>query len=93
MTVPTVLVTVKMAAKLFVLKLPLVPAVRWSALVLPLPIVHVTRMLVATRVIDVMPKNEALLVGSVPARNSCRFVNPSPSASAGPSAGWNGSKP
>src|SRR5438552_3195670 len=71
--VPTVLGTVKLAAKSLV-KLPAAPAVRSSALVLLMPVCHVTRMFVLTGVMAVMPKKEALLVGSVLARNSGRFV-------------------
>src|SRR6266446_6420780 len=54
-----------MAAKLLVAKLPPTPAERSSALVLPGPVIHVTRILVLTRVMEVIPKKEALLVGSV----------------------------
>ena len=58
MVLPTVLVTVKMAAKVLVK-----PVARSSALVLPMPVIHVIRMVVLSRAIEVMPKNEALLVG------------------------------
>src|SRR6058998_109265 len=68
-------------AKLLV-KLPAVPAVRSSALVLPVPVIHVTRTLSLSRAMVVMRKAEALLVASVPARNSAKLFCPSPSGSA-----------
>src|SRR5437667_11115815 len=70
-----------MAAKLLVAKLPDAPAVRCSALVLPGLVVQVTRRLLPSGATDVMRNAEALLVGSVPARNSARLLCPSPSAS------------
>ena len=89
MTVPTVLVTVKMVRKLLVLKLPLAaPVARCNAFVLPLPIVHVTRRLFTVLVIAVMRNPDALLPGSVPARNSFRLLRPSPSLSAFASDGY-----
>src|SRR5438876_11851453 len=71
-----------MAAKLLVLKLPDTPAVRCSALVLPKTVVHVTRRLVLSHVMETMRKAETLLVGSVPLTNSAKLFCPSPSGSA-----------
>src|ERR1017187_5987530 len=80
--VPTVLVTMKRSVKLFVEKFPMPsPGAACKALVLPLPIVHVTSRLAPVRVTLVIRKADALLVGSVPARYSCKLLNPSPSAS------------
>src|ERR1017187_4439454 len=70
----------------------MVPAVRCSAFVLPLPMVHVTVTLLPVRVRLVMRNAAVLLVGSVPARNSCRLLIPSPSASALARFGLNGSR-
>src|ERR1043166_3705044 len=81
-----------MAAKLFE-KLPAEPAVRSSALVLAGTVIHVTRMLVLVFTMEVMPRNDALLVGFVPAWNSCRLVKPSPSLSVPATVGSNRSKP
>src|SRR5882724_10487814 len=47
-----------------------------------MPVIHVTRMSLASFAIAVMRKAEALLVGSVPLRNSARLFCPSPSGSA-----------
>src|ERR1017187_5540428 len=70
----------------------MVPAVRCSALVLPLPIVHVTATLLPVRVRLVMRNADAPLVGLVPAKYSCKLLIPSPSASALARLGLNGSR-
>src|ERR1043166_3723226 len=81
-----------MVAKLFE-KLPLAPAVRSSALVLPGPIIHKTRTSLPSRATEVTRNEDALLVGSVPTRDSCKLDRPSPSASALASLASNGLKP
>src|ERR1017187_7757689 len=77
-----VLVTVKMSAKLFVEKFPLPsPGVTCKALVLPLPIVHVTSRLAPVLMTLVIRNVDAVFVGLVPARYSCRLDMPSPPGS------------
>src|ERR1017187_2329627 len=80
--------------KLFVAYVPApAPAVHCKALVLPVPVIQLIRTLLPVFTTLVMRNAEALLVGSVPARYSCRLLIPSPSASALARLGLNGSKP
>src|ERR1022692_3014910 len=58
------------------------PAFTCTTLVLPPAVAHVTRISAPWGVTEMMWKNEALLVGSVPERNSQRLLQPSPSGSA-----------
>src|SRR5438477_5868211 len=58
------------------------PLVACTTLVFPPAVAHVTRMSEPCDVTAVIWKQEALLVGSVPVRNSQRLSQPSPSGSA-----------